>query len=278
MDWGSISSRLEISQILSGLILAAIIAAVSVRFKALSRSGGWGMVIVGAASFGFGGITFAIPLIFFFVSSVFLTFMTSPVKRTAMLLFDKTGPRDFWQVMANGGVAVICVALYLVTGKSYWYYPYLASLAAAAADTWATERGTMSRQTPVSIVTFKRTEPGRSGAVTLAGMISAAAGSLMVMLVGYFTVRIFDNPNPGSVRIWLAVFNAGFAGSILDSILGGSIQAVYRCSLCNKITEKREHCGDSTVPLSGWSLINNDIVNFISVLFASIAVALIFLL
>ncbi len=272
-----IISRLDIAQIISGFILSIILTVISIRFKALSRSGGAGMIIVGTTVFGLGGIEFAIPLIFFFVSSSLLSRLSTPEKRVAMLTFDKTGPRDFWQVMANGGVGVVCVIMFLITGRFFWYFPYLASICAAAADTWATERGTMSRQAPISIVTLKKTQAGRSGAITINGLISAVAGSALVMLSGYLALKIVGNPEPLSTRIWFAVFNAGFAGSILDSILGGSAQAIYRCPLCNRITEKRAHCGDTTIPISGFRLVNSDMVNFISVLFAAGAVAMIFL-
>jgi len=274
----SIISRLDLIQLLVGFILSVVMALISIRFRALSRSGGMGMMIIGTVVFGLGGIVFAVPIIFFFVTSSFLTFMTSPSKRVAMITFDKTGPRDIRQVLANGGVAATCALIYFLTGKFDWFFPYLASLCAAAADTWATERGTMSRQVPVSIVTLKKTEAGRSGAVTVAGMISAAAGSALVMLSGYFSVKFLSDFGTFHARIWLAVLNAGFAGSILDSILGGSVQAMYRCSLCNRITERRTHCGDATIPVSGFLFIDNDTVNFISVLFASLSVGLIFLI
>jgi len=235
------------------------------------------MVVIGTIVFGLGGIVFAVPIIFFFVSSNLLTFMTSPSKRVAMIAFGKTGPRDIRQVLANGGVAAACALVYFITGKFVWFFPYLASLCAAAADTWATERGTMSRQTPVSIVTLKKTEAGRSGAVTVAGMISAAAGSTFVMLSGYFAVKLAGGFGTFPTMTWLAVLNAGFAGSILDSILGGSIQAMYRCPICNRITERRTHCGDSTIPVSGFLFIDNEVVNFASVLFAAGAAVLTFL-
>ena len=278
MEFDIIISRIDIAQIVSGVILSIIIAALSVRFDALSRSGGVGMVIVGGVVFGLGGIEFAIPLIFFFVSSSMLSSLNSPEKRVAMIAFDKTGPRDIRQVLANGGVGVVCVIVYFITGDSSWYLPYLASLCAAAADTWATERGTMSKQIPVSIITLKKTEPGRSGAVTVKGMISAAAGSAMVMVCGYLAVKAVGGYSAIPAAMWFAVFNAGFAGSILDSILGGSVQAMYRCPLCNRITERREHCGDTAVPISGFLFVNNDVVNIVSILFAAGAVALVFLI
>lgn len=278
MEFETIISRLDTAQIVSGIILSIGIAVFSVKFGALSRSGGVGMALVGTIVFGLGGIEFAIPLIFFFVSSSLLSKISSPKKRAAMLAFDKTGPRDILQVLANGGVGVICVIVYFITGDLFWYLPYLTSLCAASADTWATERGTMSRQTPISIVTFKKAEPGRSGAITVKGMISAAAGSAVVMVSGYLAVKSVGGYSTVSMTMWIAVFNAGFAGSILDSILGGSVQAIYRCPLCNRITERREHCGDATIPVSGFLFINNDVVNFVSTLFSAGMVAAVFLI
>ena len=69
--------------------------------------------------------------------------------------------------------------------------------------------------------------------------------------------------------------NAGFAGAILDSLIGGSIQGMCRCRVCEKITEKKTHCGLTTEHVAGLRLINNDLVNLIATLFAAGAVALI---
>lgn len=278
MQTESLAARFDILQLLIGLGFSIILALLSVRFKALSRGGGAGMIIVGTVVFGLGGVVFAIPLIFFYVSSTILTFITSPAKRVAMIYFDKIGPRDFRQVLANGGVGTICTLIFFFTGEFIWFFPYLASICAAAADTWATERGTMSKQTPVSIVTLKKTEPGRSGAVTVQGFVSAAAGSALVTIFGYLTVKLSAGLGGYPGKMWMAVFNAGFAASILDSILGGSIQAIYRCPICNRITERRTHCGDTTIPVHGMLFVNNDVVNLVSVLFAGVAVALVFLI
>jgi uncharacterized membrane protein len=49
----------------------------------------------------------------------------------------------------------------------------------------------------------------------------------------------------------------------MDSLLGATLQAQYRCPVCRKITEKTSHCGQEIIPLErGYRMINNDVVNF----------------
>ncbi len=278
MPGESIIARLDILQIIVGFLAALFLAYASYRFNALSWSGAIGMIMVGTIIFGLGGLIFALPLIFFFISSSLISLIITPSKKQAMITFDKTGPRDIWQVLANGGVGAVCAIIFFITGELIWFFPYLAVFCEATSDTWATELGTLSKKYPVSITTLKRVEPGRSGGITVMGTLAAVAGSLATMLSGYGTIVMDSGLQQFQFKFWLAAVNAGFAGAILDSMIGGSIQAMYRCNVCKRITEKKQHCEVPANHISGWRFVNNDMVNFVSTLFAGIVVAVIYLI
>ncbi len=57
---------------------------------------------------------------------------------------------------------------------------------------------------------------------------------------------------------------AGFLGSLLDSILGASVQAQYRDPATGAMTEKSAHDGRKNVRVRGIAWINNDVVNFLA--------------
>jgi uncharacterized protein (TIGR00297 family) len=194
-----------------------------------------------------------------------------------MKAMDKSGPRDIWQVFANGGAGAILAGIYFLTGNIIWFFLYLAAVCEATADTWATELGTLSPKSPVSIISFRKIEGGQSGGITLLGTLATVGGAFLTMLVAWLTSGLLDEAKVVMARIWLASVNCGVVGSIFDSILGGSLQGQYHCQSCMQIVEKKKHCGQPTLLIRGFSFLNNDGVNFAGTLFAVLMAALIFL-
>jgi uncharacterized membrane protein len=72
---------------------------------------------------------------------------------------------------------------------------------------------------------------------------------------------------------------AGLAGSLFDSLLGATVQAMYYCPTDQKETEKHplHTCGTQTIHIRGWKWLDNDWVNF-ACSAAGVAVALTVLL
>lgn len=247
-------------QLLLGSFLGGIAALSFFRLRLLSASGAVATFLLAAVIFGFGGWAWTVPVLCFFLLSSLLSRVGRQRKNRYELIFEKGSRRDYGQVFANGGMAGLLIIVYMFLGEPLIYPLYLTALAAATADTWATELGTLARQQPRLITTLRPVPAGTSGGITFAGLFSALAGALAIALSGF----LYFPANYG----WLAVAAitiCGLLGSLIDSGLGATLQAQYRCESCRQITEKTVHCdGQSTRQISGLSWMNNDLVNFIS--------------
>ena len=75
-----------------------------------------------------------------------------------------------------------------------------------------------------------------------------------------------------SVTALLVVTLAGFGGALVDSVLGATVQRVYRCPRCGRETEQPRHrCGAETIPIRGLPGFTNDTVNALATLLAMLA-------
>jgi uncharacterized protein (TIGR00297 family) len=246
-------------QLLLGFLFAALIAYAAHRAHSLSRSGAWGALLEGTIIFGLGGWRWAVLLMAFFVSSSALTRLFGKKKVSLNEKFEKGGRRDIGQVLANGGVASIFAGLHFFFPAASWtWVACAASLAAVNADTWATELGVLNPSPPRLITSWKPVERGTSGGISLYGMLAATGGAASIAILGALL-------GPAG-RDWAnleIMLIAGLAGSLFDSYLGATVQAIYACPKCNKETEKHplHSCGTETVQMRGWSWLNNDMVN-----------------
>ena len=246
-------------QLLVGLLFAALIAFAAYRARSLSKSGAWGAFLTGTIIFGLGGWKWAVLLMAFFVSSSALTRLFGKKKASLNEKFDKGGTRDIGQVLANGAIASIFAGLQFFFPLASWtWLAFAASLAAVNADTWATELGVLSPSLPRLITNWKPVERGTSGAISLFGTLAAAGGGTFIALLGAWL-------GPAG-HFWASleiILIAGLLGSLFDSFMGATVQAIYRCPQCDKETEKHplHTCGSQTVQIRGWSWLNNDMVN-----------------
>ena len=255
-----------------GFVISFFIAYAAYRKESLTLDGSVGATLMGTLMYATSGIFGSLMMVVFFLSSSFLSHFKKDKKKKVAIQFDKTGRRDIMQVFANGGVGLIHSILYYLT-KNPAYLVFLGiSVAAANADTWATELGILNKKDPISLRTFKRVEKGTSGAISLFGTFSALAGS---MLIGVFAAFGFFFLNVGElgfeyIQTFQLVTLGGFFGSIIDSILGATVQGVYYSKELEGETEKRECNGKPNVLVRGFSFVNNDLVNFLSIGISSI--------
>lgn len=183
----------------------------------------------------------------------------------------KGSRRDAVQALANGGLAAVMALLHAVTGRPLFMLGFAIALAAANADTWASEIGRRSRNDPRSILTFRRAVRGTSGAVSALGLVASAAGSLFIGLwfaAGYFALNGWNTAELAAIVA--AITAGGFLGSIVDSVLGATIQAQYRDARRGSVTERAVSAdGVANVLVRGFGPVTNDAVNALSGLIAA---------
>ena len=224
--------------------------------RALTATGALAAVVVGTAIFGSGGWRNAVVLLAFFLSSTALSQLgkRGSAKRT-LLQIGKSGARDGAQVLANGGIAAAC-ALAALGGAQIWHVAFAGAVAAATADTWGTEIGTLQSAPPRSILSGKRIAAGLSGGVSPVGSLAEVAGALFLAVIAWMV-----HASPAL----LAVAAGGFGGALIDSLLGASAQALRFCRGCAEFCESDPHrCGADTTLVRGIGWINNDAVNFLA--------------
>lgn len=235
------------------------------RAGALSNSGAWAATLVGGASAA-AGWPWALLLIAWFVASSALTRLGEQAKATrTQATLPAASARRATQVWANGGVFAACALVAGLGGGEAVALAALGALAAAAADTWATEIGLLAGRRPRSILTGGFVEPGLSGGVTWAGTLGGAAGAAAVALGAQALALL-----PAGSFVVVAV--AGVLGGLGDSVLGASVQAKRRCPRCDRWTERATHdCGVATEHGRGWRWMTNDTVNLLATFIGAVA-------
>lgn len=256
-------------RIILGFILSFLIAYPAFKKDSLNKSGFVGAVLLGTALYYFGDFYFWILMISFFLSSSLLTKFKGKSKEGLEDIHEKSGGRDYLQVLANGGLGFTYGLLYFITKDNGYILAYAASFAAANADTWSSELGVLSKKDPISILNFRKTLRGESGAISLLGTTAAFLGSLFIAIVFTVGYGVSFGWTYNLLYYFTLVTLMGFIGSIIDSLLGSTLQAKYLCNTCNKVTERRLHHGKETIHIKGLKFVNNDIVNFLSVLISS---------
>lgn len=263
---------------LYGFLLAILIASLAYRAHSLSKSGAFAAIILGTIIFGLGGIPWAVLLLTFFFTSSALSRAFKKRKQGLNEKYSKGDQRDAGQVFGNGGLAAAFVLFhYFYPDSNIGWIGFAASLAAVNADTWATELGVLNPSPPRMITDIrKRVEKGTSGGVSLVGTLASLAGSALIAALASLLVPT-DSLITDHWSLFIPITLAGLAGSLFDSFLGATVQAMYFCPKDNKETEKHplHTCGTETIHLRGWKWLSNDWVNFACGVFG-VVVAIVF--
>jgi uncharacterized protein (TIGR00297 family) len=241
-------------QMMTGTVFAVCIGAVSRKLKFLTADGSVATALLAVIIFGIGGWKWTVPILFFFLASSVLSKIGKKRKAQYEGVYKKTSIRDSAQVAANGGIGGLCIVLQVIFPACDFYPLYLGSLAAVTADTWGSEIGLLRKTKTYSLTSFQRVEQGVNGGVSMPGFVGGCLGSFLLSAVASVWTH--------NIKMSMIITVAGIMGSAVDSILGGTVQAAFRCPNCKAITEKKMHCALPTEHVGGLLWFDNEIVNY----------------
>jgi len=248
-----------------GLVISAAIGYAGYVKGALSRSGAAGAIVVGTIIFGLGGWDWGVLLVAFFLSSSLLSHYRRADKAALADKFAKGSQRDAGQTLANGGLGMLLAVGSVIHPHSLWLAAYVGAMAAVNADTWATEIGVLSQARPRLITTGRVVEVGASGGVSWLGTAYTVLGGAFIGLLAGLLRWAASGADEQVLILFVGGLLGGLAGSLFDSLLGATVQAIYFCDRCVKETERAIHrCRTHTSHLRGWRWLGNDLVNLIA--------------
>ena len=201
----------------------AIAAAVTLGFAVLARalrgvdrSGAWAGGLACFLIFAGAG-----PAAFATLATLFLmTWAATRMgyrRKLALGLAERREGRNAWQVLANLVVVALGSVVFGATGNRVWLIAALAALSEAATDTVASEVGQYRRPDARMITTWERVPAGTDGGITIPGSIAGMGAGLAIAVVATSGGILLPS------QLWIPVA-AGFAGMLIDSVLGATLQ------------------------------------------------------
>ncbi|PON49106.1 Transmembrane protein [Trema orientale] len=273
-----------IIQPLIAVLISSLIAIRAYRRKSLDLSGALSGFIVMTIHIAVGYRFGALILVFFFTSSK-LTKVGEEKKRRVDADFKEGGQRNWVQVLSNSGIATILVLI--IWRVTEWEDKCLDSkssvlvtaliggvighYACCNGDTWSSELGVLSDAQPRLITTFKPVRKGTNGGVTKTGLLAAAAAGgvigLTFVVFGFFTSKCSYNVALKQLLVIPLSALAGLSGSMIDSLLGATLQFSGFCTVRNKVVGKP---GPTVEKISGLNFLDNNAVNAVSILLTTV--------
>lgn len=273
--------ELLLPRLLPALLATAFLGLAALAKGSVNGSGALGGFVAGTLFWLLGDWPFWVLLTGFFISSSLLGIPNKARRRRVESKHERGGRRSWHQVFANTGPMLLCsLVLFYLEAQSLTVFDasvggfhgnavlaalniaIVAGFSAAASDTWAGEIGILSKNPPRMLLGWRPVEAGQSGAVSLPGLFGALAGALFLSSLGLL----------GGIGLWGFVIAAfwGFAASILDSLLGASVQALFQDGKGTWTERSHGTDGKPHTLIRGYRAINNDLVNFLSVLVAGL--------
>jgi uncharacterized protein (TIGR00297 family) len=205
-------------RILHAVAVNLVFALLAMAARAINRSGAVVGFFLGVAIYlGYGWKSFLILLTFVVLGSV--ATRVGYARKAGRGVAEKRGGARSWREASANSLAGAFFALLAITThhEAAFLVAFVAAFAEATGDTISSEIGQWLSQRAYLITTFKPVPAGENGGVSLGGTVAGFTASAVVVGIGF----ALGLCGPGGAAIALG---AGFAGNLLDSVLGATIE------------------------------------------------------
>lgn len=141
----------------------------------------------------------------------------------------------------------------------------IAHHATCLADTLASELGILAKSPPRLVTKpWKIVPPGTNGGITFTGLFYSALGGLMI---GVSTIVVDSISGISSAKLAIILFSTccGLIGSLIDSILGATVQESHWDPDTKLVYQSNDERPTTTKAVAGLNILSNEQVNLFSV-------------
>jgi uncharacterized protein (TIGR00297 family) len=182
------------------------------------------------------GWEFVLLLLLYLVTSFAVTRYGYQAKQAAGVAEGKKGERGWRSVLANGIVATAIATFFLIDLPDIepWMLSvlFVTAIAAAAADTAASELGVLTRDPVLITRPSQRVPPGTNGGISVRGQGFALAASAYTVFIGTAVFILHDSvdgsmDNDVLTTLMLIIpiaIGMGFISCQIDSFLGATLE------------------------------------------------------
>jgi uncharacterized protein (TIGR00297 family) len=182
------------------------------------------------------GWEYVLLLLLYLLTSFAVTRYGYAAKKAAGVAEGKKGERGWRSVLANGIIPTLLALLHSfdIPGVEPWHLSvlFVTAIAAAAADTAASELGVLTRDPVLITRPSMRVPPGTNGGVSVRGQGFALAASAYTVLIGTAVFIIASSVRSDlddDVFRWFLLLmpiaiGMGFISCQIDSVLGATLE------------------------------------------------------
>ncbi len=192
-------------------------------FSVFDLKGGLAAVILGGFISLVASFNWLILLVVFAFSSHIATRAWFKEKKKIAMQEGAEGERSYSNVMYAGLLGIFIASFQGITSTFHlpdvpYFFLFAISFAVINSDTFASEIGIMDKNAYM-ITSFKKAEPGINGAISLTGTVASILGALIIGIAYSLLKTGTISPFP-----ILIITSFGFLGSVIDSVLGATLE------------------------------------------------------